>query len=147
MTKDEIKNRIVAEYRKYAKSDLDWAEIAAAKIYAALNQSVSQVEQIRSFRLKCRQTACFRNDVHTPINKVVNQRDYVGLETFLKHGVETFNRYNTISYNGEHRAELYEKINGKWTKLTDEQVSEILKIKPDRLENVNDPTSEYSSRN
>lgn len=56
MTKDEIKNRIVAEYRKYAKSDLDWAEIAAAKIYAALNQSVSQVEQIRSFRLKCRHT-------------------------------------------------------------------------------------------
>lgn len=81
---------------------------------------------IRAFRLKCRQTTrLFRDGTEAPTNKVVNQRDYVGLETFIKYGIETFNRYNSISYNGQHRAELYEKRAGKWVKLTDAEVNSI----------------------
>lgn len=81
---------------------------------------------MRAFRLKCRQTTRrWRDGTETPTNKVVNQRDYVGVETFIKHGIETFNRYNSISYNGQHRAELYEKLNGKWVKLTDLEIASI----------------------
>lgn len=81
---------------------------------------------MRAFRLKCRQTTrLFRDGTEAPTNKVVNQRDYVGVEAFVKYGVETFNRYKSISYNGQHNAELYEKRDGKWVKLTDLEIASI----------------------
>ena len=127
MTQEEIEYRIKEEFKKHSKSGLDWAKIAASKIHAVLElQAQGQgQEPVRSFRLKCRQLTRLRNGEHQPTNKVVNQRDYVGLETFLKHGLETFQRYDSISYNGQHKAELYEKLDGKWVKLSDEQVREI----------------------
>jgi len=38
MTKENIKERIKSEYRKYADSDIDWIEMAATKIYASLKE-------------------------------------------------------------------------------------------------------------
>lgn len=82
---------------------------------------------MRAFRLKCRQTTrLWRDGSETPTNKVVNQRDYVGVENFIKHGIETFNRYNSISYNGQHQAELYESIDGKWVRVSEEELTSLL---------------------
>lgn len=71
---------------------------------------------MRAFRLKNR---------HIDSNRVDNQRDYVGLEKFLKHGFETFDRYNQNTWNGKHQAELYESIDGKWVKLSEDQILEL----------------------
>jgi hypothetical protein len=125
MTIEEIEYRIKEEHKKHAGAGLDWARIAAAKIHAVLKLEACSNQPVRSFRLKCRQLTRLRNGVSEPTNKVVNQRDYVGLDTFLKHGLETFLRYDSISYNGHHRAELYEKLDSKWVKLSDDQVREI----------------------
>lgn len=125
MTVEQIENRIKAEYQKHARAGLDWARIAAAKIHAVLRDEAAANQPVRSFRLKCRQLTRLRNGEHQSTNKVVNQRDYIGLDAFLKHGVETFLRYDSISYNGQHRAELYEKLGGKWVKLSDDQVKAI----------------------
>ncbi len=83
---------------------------------------------MRAFRLK-------RRNVKT--GQVTNQRDYIGIENFLKYGVETWARYNhwdrvSLVYNPDGTlnkivdndpaelisvAELYEKIDGKWVRL------------------------------
>jgi hypothetical protein len=42
MKTDEIESRIKEEFKKHAKSDLDWAKIAAAKIYAVLGSKSSE---------------------------------------------------------------------------------------------------------
>ena len=64
---------------------------------------------IRCFRLKKRNLAS---------NRVVNQRDYVGLETFQKYGLETWERYNQPeSKYAPCMAEVYEKLEGKWKKV------------------------------
>jgi hypothetical protein len=60
-------------------------------------------------------------------NRVIKNRDYVGIENFIKFGVETYHRYNRISYPDKTIAELCEHIDGTWVKLSDAQVEEILK--------------------
>lgn len=42
-----IKNRILAEYRKHKK--LDWAGIAAHKIYSEINEPIKLIEQKRGY--------------------------------------------------------------------------------------------------
>ena len=79
---------------------------------------------MRAFRIKKRLLHHF--DFEGKIiksNKVHNQRDYIGIESFLKHGVETYDRYFNGSYSKYvYTAELYEKINNKWVLINIEDI-------------------------
>lgn len=77
-----------------------------------------KISLIRCFRLKCRILSS---------NRVSNQRDYIGLENLLKHGNETYLRYDRPdSKYSPCRAELYEKIDGKWKKLKYEEIYKLM---------------------
>lgn len=68
-------------------------------------------------------------------NRIEKHRDYVGLEKFMKHGIETYNRY--MSYREwtwkvpdkerkNYLAEICEKKDGEWVKLTREEVVDLI---------------------
>lgn len=81
---------------------------------------------MRAFRIKNRWTHKLTSKkTLVPINKVVNQRDYVGVEKLLKFGFKTFDIYNGRQYDGIHRAEMYESFNGKWIRLTEDQIQDL----------------------
>jgi hypothetical protein len=46
MTKEEIKERIRAEYSKYKMSEIDWTEIAAQKIWAVVYIEEKMLQEI-----------------------------------------------------------------------------------------------------
>lgn len=84
-------------------------------------------EQRRCFRLRQRSGRD---------GKIIKHRDYVGLDRLLKHGTETFARYNWVSeyhytINGELTstrtyAELCEMRNNVWVKLSDVETDQLL---------------------
>lgn len=75
---------------------------------------------MRCFRLKCR---------HIVSKRVVNQRDYIGIENLLKHGKETYERYDRPDSSYQPRIpELYEKIEGRWKLLTKEEINTLFTI-------------------
>lgn len=85
---------------------------------------------MRAFRVKNRWVHKKQSDGSlTPINKVVSQRDYIGIEKLQKFGFETFDSYNGRAWDGEHTAELYESRGGKWIKLTDTEILELRTLK------------------
>jgi hypothetical protein len=82
---------------------------------------------MRAFRVRQRNT----------FGKIEKHRDYIGLDKFLAHGVETYQRYReqiSWSYATRHldasqrrcSAEICEKINNKWVKLTSEEIDTLL---------------------
>lgn len=95
---------------------------------------MTKSDSIRCFRLRERRGMD---------NKIIKHRDYIGLENLLKYGVETYKRYDRVVTEKMRRIsdtqvvfdkiepyqdtypELCEKIDGKWVKLTDEQVKQI----------------------
>lgn len=93
-------------------------------------------EYIRAFRL-------YERDLFT--KKIINHRDYIGLDKLQKYAPDTWKRYNqvyTLKYvrlavDGYYkqcdpyqktRGELSELINGKWVKLSDEEAKKLLNL-------------------
>ena len=75
---------------------------------------------MRIFRIKHRWIS---NIDGKKINKVIKSRDYLGIENIKKYGIETYNRYNSIKYNGLNVGEIYERLDNKWIKLNDKEIN------------------------
>ena len=83
---------------------------------------------MRVFRLKKRRVNRTYNDVMVETNDVTNHRDYIGIENLLKYGKETYERYRGEQYDGSNVAEIYEKIDNKWVKLSESEIKELLNL-------------------
>lgn len=55
-----------------------------------------------------------------------NQRDYIGLDKLIDFGKETFDRYNQPESGYQPKvAELYEKIENRWIRLSSEETFKL----------------------
>ncbi len=87
---------------------------------------------------------CFRlRERDAKTKQIIKHRDYVGIDNLIKHGKETYKRYNRVkkenlSWDKDGKCiitecepiqitypELCENINGKWVMLSDDDVNNI----------------------
>lgn len=96
----------------------------AIKVLPEIVEHLDNIEEfysppkIRSFRVR-------HKEIHwdeTKGYRIVKHRDFVNIEKFKKYGIELYERYNSFR---DSIGEICEMKDGKWVKLTEEEIKKL----------------------